>query len=83
MDILKTDDAGNPVELVTPIITMERKSAGNTVRVDLIAAVHFAEQDYYEALNRRFTRYQVILVPGADRRLSGKEGGKTLTRRYS
>lgn len=62
MDILKTDDAGNPVELVTPIITMERKSAGNTVRVDLIAAVHFAEQDYYEELNRRFTRYQVILV---------------------
>ena len=62
MNLLKTDEAGNPIELVTPIITMERKRAGGAVTVDLIAAVHFAERDYYEELNRRFTNYEVVLV---------------------
>ena len=62
MNLLKTDEAGNPIELVTPIITMERKREGGAVTVDLIAAVHFAERDYYEELNRRFTRYEVVLV---------------------
>ena len=60
MNLLKTDEAGNPTELVTPIVTMERRDPA--VRVDLIAAVHFAERDYYESLNRRFTRYEVVLV---------------------
>ncbi|MBR2693635.1 MAG: hypothetical protein IKE69_05425 [Thermoguttaceae bacterium] len=60
MNLLKTDEAGNPTELVTPIVTMRRRTPD--VRVDLIAAVHFAERDYYETLNRRFARYEVVLV---------------------
>ncbi len=62
MDLLKTDDAGNPVELVTPIITMESRGNNKNIYVDLIAAVHFADREYYDFLNRRFTQYEVLLV---------------------
>src|SRR5580704_14254 len=31
------------------------------VRVDLIGAVHIADKAYYDRLNARFTRYEVLL----------------------
>ena len=60
-DILEVDEAGNPAALTTPVITMTREN-GAALSVDLIAAVHFADPDYYDELNRRFTGYEVVLV---------------------
>ncbi|MBQ3389256.1 MAG: hypothetical protein IJG60_08595 [Thermoguttaceae bacterium] len=60
-EFLKVDEAGNPDALTTPIITMKRDD-DTALAVDLVAAVHFADAGYYQELNRRFARYDAVLV---------------------
>jgi hypothetical protein len=62
MNLLRTDGAGNPIELVSPIISMQKTEQDRTIDVDLIAAIHFADREYYDRLNTLFTRYEVLLV---------------------
>ena len=40
---------------------ISRYARADGVSVDLIAAVHIADQQYYKSLNRRFTNYDVVL----------------------
>jgi hypothetical protein len=59
---IKRDEAGEPVALQTAVVhyvPREDKQSGATV--DLIGAVHVGEKDYYEALNKLFETYDVVL----------------------
>ena len=51
-----------PLALQTSIVhfTPEKADQGNLV-VDLIGAVHVGEKSYYEALNKQFEQYDVVL----------------------
>ncbi len=56
------DDDGEMSAMETAIVRYERKSAdGEPVTVDLVAAIHIADRDYYEALNEQFDDYDVVL----------------------
>jgi hypothetical protein len=56
------DAKGNPVALETAVVHFVPKGSDHPgLQVDLIAAVHIAEKNYYEALNKRFAGYDVVL----------------------
>jgi hypothetical protein len=51
-----------PLALETPIVRfVPTKGETSDLTVDLIAAVHIAEKDYYKNLNREFAKYDVVL----------------------
>ena len=50
-----------PISMDTAITHFEGKFRGETVHVDLIAAVHLGDLEYYEELNKRFKDYEVVL----------------------
>src|SRR4051794_7748975 len=54
------DSAGNSAAMESAIVTYALPGSRG-VTVDLIAAVHVAEPGYYEALNRRFEKYDAVL----------------------
>ncbi|HEX5445057.1 MAG TPA: hypothetical protein VFW87_14560 [Pirellulales bacterium] len=59
---LLRDDDDRPVEMQTAIVSFgadDKDRAGLTV--DLIAAVHIGEKEYYERLNRQFAKYDALL----------------------
>jgi hypothetical protein len=56
---VRRDKRDQPVSLDTSIVSF--KSATSGLRVDLIGAVHVADQRYYEDLNRQFKEYDVVL----------------------
>lgn len=59
---LVRDDDDRPVEMQTAIVGFaadDKNRAGLTV--DLIAAVHIGEKEYYERLNRQFAKYDALL----------------------
>lgn len=59
---LARDDRGEPVSLETAIVHHVPQDCGRQgPTVDLIAAVHIGEKEYYERLNRRFADYDVVL----------------------
>jgi len=55
--VAREEGVKRPKSLDTAVIRYE----GNGIQVDLIAAVHVAEKQYYEALNERFKGYDVVL----------------------
>ncbi len=57
---LVRSESKEPVSLDTAI-TSYRAATENGVQVDLIGAVHIGEREYYEALNKRFDQYDVLL----------------------
>lgn len=48
-----------PVDSKPPRKGKKRRS--NTLTVDLVSAVHIAEKEYYQELNKRFQEYDVVL----------------------
>ena len=60
-DLLQINAAGEPTALMTPIMTFT-SAAAPSLRVDLIATVHFADADYYRRLNGRIPDYEAVLV---------------------
>jgi hypothetical protein len=59
--VLRSDD-GEPLGLQTSIVRYVPTDESNPgVTVDLIGAVHVADRDYYEELNRRFSSYDAVL----------------------
>jgi hypothetical protein len=55
-------EGGEATVLETSIIRHAPREAGCTQpTVDLVSAVHVAEKSYYEELNRRFEKYDVVL----------------------
>jgi hypothetical protein len=59
---VKRDDRGTPLALETSVVRFV--PAGNKwpgATVDLIGAVHVGDQAYYDALNKLFTGYDVVL----------------------
>lgn len=59
---LLRDDRGRPLEMQTAVVRFvaedeERKG----LEVDLVAAVHIGEKEYYERLNKQFAGYDALL----------------------
>lgn len=55
-------DDGQPAALETAIVRHVPRDCGRTApTVDLVSAVHVAEKSYFEELNRRFGKYDVVL----------------------
>ncbi len=62
--IARAEGQKKPTSLDTAIVRYEGKpkiANGRTVRIDLIAAVHLGDKRYYEELNERFKKYDVVL----------------------
>jgi len=56
------DESGAGTSLDTAIVTLVPSGARpKGVTIDLVAAIHIAEKSYYDALNRRFEDYDVVL----------------------
>ena len=58
---LRRDETKEPIAMETAIATYEGTSNGKNVVVDLIGAVHIGEKSYYDALNKAFETYDVVL----------------------
>ena len=63
---VRNDDKGVPVAMESAIVhyvpaTTDPTAPGVQTTVDLVAAVHVGDAAYYEALNRRFERYDALL----------------------
>jgi hypothetical protein len=58
---LARDKEGELISMDTAIVRYLPKEGAEGPTVDLIGAVHFAEKDYYEALNKQFEQYDVLL----------------------
>jgi hypothetical protein len=59
---VKYDNGGNPLALETSIVRLVPAGDDHAgLQVDLISAVHVAEKGYYDALNKRFADYDVVL----------------------
>ena len=56
---VKRDKRKRPISLDTSIVTY--KSRKSNAQIDLIGAVHVGDQSYYDALNKRFRDYDVLL----------------------
>lgn len=55
------DEKGVPRKLQTAVVRYRISHHGKPVRVDLVGAVHVGDKIYYQALNRRFETYEVVL----------------------
>jgi hypothetical protein len=76
------DAAGEPIAMETSIVTYRPKKAdGSGLQVDLIGAVHVADHQYYETLNKVFDDYDVVLyelvAPEGTKIPKGGRGGST------
>lgn len=78
---LEEDEKGRPTALQTAVVRYvpgDGKSA--RIVVDLVGAIHVGEKSYYEALNKSFANYDVVLYElvapeGAVPRRGEKRGG--------
>jgi hypothetical protein len=75
---LSRDKDGELVSMDTAIVRYVPKSGEGSPVVDLIGAVHFGEKSYYEALNKQFEEYDVLLYE-----LVAPEGKQTPVRGQS
>jgi hypothetical protein len=56
------DERGNPLALETSIVRLVPQGSEHPgLSVDLVSAVHVADKNYYDALNKRFADYDVVL----------------------
>jgi hypothetical protein len=55
------DDNKQPLAMETSIARFAPADASSGVVVDLIGAVHVADKKYYQALNKKFDEYDVVL----------------------
>ena len=59
---IRLDQKGRPVAMETSVVRYQGKNEnGEKVTVDLIGAVHVGGQDYYDALNEQFEKYESLL----------------------
>ncbi len=58
---LKRDESDRPISLDAAIVRCAPGKDGGAPTVDLVAAVHVADADYYRRLNREFKRYDAVL----------------------
>lgn len=59
---LTRDDDGEPVSMDTAIVRYVPANGDHEgLEVDLVGAVHIAEKDYYDNLNKEFEKYDVVL----------------------
>ena len=60
---LHEDKAGGPIALETAIVRYGPKgnTTDHTTHVDLVAAVHIGEKEYFSTLNQLFRTYDVVL----------------------
>lgn len=59
---LTLDDDKEPATLDTAIVSfVKNRDDGGKVQVDLIGAIHVADKSYFEALNKRFKKYDAVL----------------------
>lgn len=58
---LSRDAGGAPLALQTAVVTYAPADGDRHYTVDLIGAVHVADQSYYALLNERFTGYDAVL----------------------
>ena len=60
---LERDKLDRPVALQTAVVQFvpDGAAAASDVTVDLVGTVHVGEKDYYEALNKLFEKYDVVL----------------------
>jgi hypothetical protein len=58
---LKRDGKGEPVALETATVRFVPATGDSELVVDLIGAVHIGDRSYYEALNKQFEQYDVLL----------------------
>ena len=83
---LYQDETDEPIALETAIVRYgyDHDTANQTTHVDLVAAVHIGEKEYFSTLNQLFRTYDVVLyelvappnarVPQAGGRPSGAIG---------
>jgi hypothetical protein len=55
------DDAGAPLALQTSIVSFRDRLEPESVRVDLVSAIHIADGAYFATLNDRFREYDSVL----------------------
>jgi hypothetical protein len=59
---LARDDQDEPLAMETAIVRYKSDAADKAdLTIDLIGAVHIGEKSYYEALNKEFENYEVLL----------------------
>ncbi len=58
---VRRDAQDEPLALETSVVRFESDKPGDRRVVDLIGAVHVGEKSYYEALNKLFDEYDVVL----------------------
>lgn len=59
---VQRDARGNPLALETAIVRFVPQGNDRSgLQVDLVGAIHVGEKSYYEALNKRFDGYDVVL----------------------
>ncbi|OYV81103.1 MAG: hypothetical protein B7Z73_18480, partial [Planctomycetia bacterium 21-64-5] len=59
---LVRDDRGRPLEMQTAVVRfVATDEARKGLEVDLVAAVHIGEKEYYERLNKQFADYDALL----------------------
>ena len=58
---LVKDKDGTPLALETAIVRYVPQSGEGNLTLDLIAAVHVGDRDYYQSLNKRFEGYDALL----------------------
>jgi hypothetical protein len=67
---IQRNDKKEPIALETAIVHYVPASGEKGVELDLVAAVHVGDKEYYEKLNKAFEKYDVVLFelvapPGA------------------
>ena len=74
---LVRDEAGTVTSLDTAIVRYERGKGKEKVIVDGIGAIHIADKNYYQGLNRQFQKYDVLCyeLVGAKGSRPSKGGG--------
>lgn len=58
---LERDDKKKPTTLQTAVTRFVKGKGEDRVMIDLVSAVHVGDRGYYEALNKLFTEYDVVL----------------------
>jgi len=58
---IERDDDGEPTALQTAIVRYQPKDGEAGPVVDLVGAIHVADRQYYENLNKEFKNYDVLL----------------------
>jgi hypothetical protein len=59
-DFIRVEDSDTATALQTAVVRYTKGEAS----VELVGAIHIADKKYYEALNRRFERYEALLFEG-------------------